>query len=118
MIIAATADTVRDLERRTMITTGDDALMQRAAAGLAAVLMAELRRRAGRLYGTAVTVLVGPGNNGGDALFAGARLAARGVAFELVLAGDGEMRSPIEKRLVLLKLLPVLWQKESRSTKQ
>ena len=84
MIIAATAGTVRDLERQTMITTGEDALMQRAAAGLAAVLVAELRRRAGRLYGTAVTVLVGPGNNGGDALFAGARLAARGVAVRAV----------------------------------
>jgi NAD(P)H-hydrate repair Nnr-like enzyme with NAD(P)H-hydrate epimerase domain len=67
MIIAANADTVRELERRTMITVGDDALMQRAAAGLAAVLMAELRRRTGRLYGSAVTVLVGPGNNGGGA---------------------------------------------------
>jgi len=84
VIIAATAGTVRELERRTMITTGDDALMQRAAAGLAAVLVTELQRRAGRLYGTTVTVLVGPGNNGGDALFAGARLAARGVAVRAV----------------------------------
>jgi hydroxyethylthiazole kinase-like uncharacterized protein yjeF len=84
VITAATADTVRELERRTMITVGDDALMQRAAAGLAAVVMAELRRRAGRLYGTAVTLLVGPGGNGGDALFAGARLAARGVAVRAV----------------------------------
>ncbi|GAA1841986.1 NAD(P)H-hydrate epimerase [Microlunatus capsulatus] len=84
MITAATADAVRELERRTMISTGDDALMQRAAAGLAAVLAAELRHRAGHLYGTAVTLLVGPGNNGGDALFAGARLAARGVAVRAV----------------------------------
>ena len=114
MITAATADAVRELERRTMITVGDDALMQRAAAGLAAVLVAELRRRAGHLYGTAVTLLVGPGNNGGDALFAGARLAARGVrvravrclgrphqrgAEALVAAGAPVLDLPAEGRL-------------------
>ena len=32
-----------------------------------------------RVYGARVLVLVGSGNNGGDALFAGARLARRGV---------------------------------------
>ena len=39
MITAATADTVRELERRTMITVGDDALMQqqRVACGAAAL---------------------------------------------------------------------------------
>ncbi|SDT25409.1 yjeF C-terminal region, hydroxyethylthiazole kinase-related/yjeF N-terminal region [Friedmanniella luteola] len=84
MITAATADTVRELERRTMLDVGDEVLMQRAAAGLAAAVAAELRRCAGRLHGTAVTVLVGPGDNGGDALFAGARLAARGVAVRAV----------------------------------
>jgi hydroxyethylthiazole kinase-like uncharacterized protein yjeF len=84
MIIAGTADTVRELERQTMSSTGEDALMQRAAAGLAAAVVTELRNRTGRLYGSAVTVLVGPGNNGGDALFAGARLAARGVAVRAV----------------------------------
>ncbi len=84
MITAATADTVRELERRTMLEVGDDALMQRAAAGLAAVVTDELRHRAGGLYGTSVTLLVGPGNNGGDALFAGARLVRRGVAVRAV----------------------------------
>ncbi len=84
MITAATADVVRELERRTMLEVADDALMQRAAAGLAAVVAAELRHLAGRLYGTAVTLLVGPGNNGGDALFAGARLVRRGVAVRAI----------------------------------
>ena len=55
--------------------------MQRAAAGLAAVCAGLL----GRVYGARVTLLVGPGNNGGDALFAGARLAGRGARVGAVL---------------------------------
>ena len=54
----------------------DGALMQRAAAGLAAAAM----RRLARVYGSRVVVLVGGGDNGGDALFAAARLADRGAA--------------------------------------
>lgn len=84
MITACTAASVRELEQRALVTAGDDALMQRAAAGLAAVIMDELRQRAGRLYGTSVVILAGPGNNGGDALYAGARLAARGVRVDAV----------------------------------
>lgn len=57
----------------------DGPLMLRAAAGLAAVVAGEVRRRRGRLYGTRAVLLVGPGSNGGDALHAGARLAAGGV---------------------------------------
>ena len=50
-------------------------LMQRAAAGLAAAGIELLGQRA---YGRRVALLVGAGDNGGDALFAGARLARRG----------------------------------------
>ena len=57
--------------------------MQRAAAGLAA----GLRRRlaAGGSYGARVVLLVGSGDNGGDALYAGARLARRGAGVTAVL---------------------------------
>jgi ADP-dependent NAD(P)H-hydrate dehydratase / NAD(P)H-hydrate epimerase len=54
-------------------------LMQRAAAGLARRCALLLRERYGRVYGTRVLMLVGSGDNGGDALYAGARLAQRGV---------------------------------------
>src|SRR4051794_33596983 len=55
--------------------------MQRAATGLATVCI----RLLGRSYGVRVTALVGAGNNGGDALFAAAALAARGARVTAVL---------------------------------
>ncbi|MGI8696990.1 MAG: NAD(P)H-hydrate epimerase, partial [Mycobacteriales bacterium] len=72
---------VRAAEQELMATVPDGALMQRAAAGLAAACL----RLLGRGYGRRVVVLAGAGNNGGDALYAGARLAARGVAVDAVL---------------------------------
>ena len=81
---AFSVEQVRRLEAAAMQEVPEGALMQRAAAGLAVVVAAELERRTGRIYGTRVLVLVGPGNNGGDALWAGARLARRGVRVEAV----------------------------------
>ncbi len=59
---------VRAAERALMARVPDGALMQRAAAGLAAVCASLLDR----VYGSRVVVLAGTGDNGGDALFAGA----------------------------------------------
>jgi hydroxyethylthiazole kinase-like uncharacterized protein yjeF len=78
-------ESVRALEAAAIERLGDeDVLMQRAAAGLAVAVVRELVALRGRVYGTKVVVMVGPGNNGGDALFAGARLARRGVAVTAV----------------------------------
>ncbi|MBW1597867.1 NAD(P)H-hydrate epimerase, partial [Streptomyces sp. JJ38] len=74
-------EAVRDAERELMARLPEGALMQRAAAGLA-VAAAELL---GRTYGARVALLVGSGDNGGDALYAGARLARRGAAVTAVL---------------------------------
>lgn len=82
---ACGVETVRALEAAAIERLGDaDILMQRAAAGLAAAVARELTTLRGRVYGTKVLVMVGPGSNGGDALFAGARLARRGVAVTAV----------------------------------
>jgi hydroxyethylthiazole kinase-like uncharacterized protein yjeF len=66
----------------------DGALMQRAAAGLATVAARVLRESAGPggVYGARVVLLVGVGDNGGDALHAGALLARRGAAVDAVVA--------------------------------
>ncbi len=65
-----------------MATLPEGTLMTRAAAGLAAAA-AELLRP--RLYGARVVLLIGSGDNGGDALYAGARLARRGAAVTALL---------------------------------
>jgi hydroxyethylthiazole kinase-like uncharacterized protein yjeF len=74
---------VRAAERTLMDRLPPGTLMQRAAAGLASVC-AQLP---GRAYGTRVVVLAGSGDNGGDALYAGARLARRGGSVVAVAAG-------------------------------
>ncbi|MBT2397571.1 NAD(P)H-hydrate epimerase, partial [Streptomyces sp. ISL-100] len=74
-------ETVRTAERELMARLPEGALMQRAAAGLAAVCAGLL----GRVYGSRVVLLVGSGDNGGDALYAGARLARRGAGVAAVL---------------------------------
>ncbi|GAA2935665.1 bifunctional ADP-dependent NAD(P)H-hydrate dehydratase/NAD(P)H-hydrate epimerase [Streptomyces erythrogriseus] len=78
-------ETVRAAERELMARLPEGALMQRAAAGLAAACADVL----GRVYGTRVVLLVGSGDNGGDALYAGARLARRGAGVRAVLLAPG-----------------------------
>jgi hydroxyethylthiazole kinase-like uncharacterized protein yjeF len=67
-----------------MATLPPLALMRRAAEGLAR-RCAQLLGDSGGVYGRRVLLLVGAGNNGGDALFAGALLARRGVAVRALL---------------------------------
>jgi len=78
---------VRAAERALMELVPDGALMARAAAGLASVCASLLARYPGHVYGTRVVVLAGSGDNGGDALYAGALLARRGVAVTAIAAG-------------------------------
>ncbi|MFC9583773.1 NAD(P)H-hydrate dehydratase [Streptomyces yangpuensis] len=84
MRTAYSVETVRAAERELMARLPEGALMLRAAAGLAAVCAGLLARRRGRVYGSRVVLLVGPGDNGGDALHAGARLARRGAGVTAV----------------------------------
>ncbi|MEU6234701.1 NAD(P)H-hydrate dehydratase [Kitasatospora sp. NPDC047058] len=76
---------VRAAEAELMSRLPGGTLMQRAAAGLAATCARLLTRRRGRVYGSRVVVLAGSGDNGGDALYAGAALARRGARVTAVL---------------------------------
>ncbi len=74
---------VRAAEERLMTTFPPGTLMQRAATGLARRCALTLDR----VYGATVVLLIGSGDNGGDALYAGAMLARRGASVTAVLAG-------------------------------
>ncbi|WP_026344115.1 NAD(P)H-hydrate dehydratase [Nocardia sp. BMG111209] len=78
-------DEVRAAEAELFTRVADGVPMRRAAYGLAEVVAAELRGRTGGVVGRSVTLLVGSGDNGGDALFAGSMLRRRGVAVSAVL---------------------------------
>lgn len=81
---AHTVAQVQAAEAALMTRLPQGALMQRAATGLAIACA----QRLGRVYGARVTLLVGAGNNGADALWAGAMLARRGAAVTAVLAAE------------------------------
>ncbi|MEO7077606.1 MAG: NAD(P)H-hydrate epimerase, partial [Rhodococcus sp. (in: high G+C Gram-positive bacteria)] len=80
-----TPDQVRDAERPLLDALPPGVLMRRAAYGLATVVARELVGRTGGVVGRRVSILVGSGDNGGDGLWAGAILRARGVAVSAVL---------------------------------
>jgi hydroxyethylthiazole kinase-like uncharacterized protein yjeF len=81
---AYTADQIRAAEKPLLDSLPDGALMQRAATALTRRCAQVL----GGTYGRRVVLLVGAGNNGGDALFAGAQLRRRGADVVAVLADD------------------------------
>lgn len=84
MRAAHTVEQVRAAEAALMAGLPEDTLMQRAATGLATAVTDLL----GGAYGARVLLLVGGGDNGGDALWAGAVLARRGAAVEAVLLSE------------------------------
>jgi hydroxyethylthiazole kinase-like uncharacterized protein yjeF len=81
---AHTVEQVRAAEAALLATLPAGMLMQRAAAGLATSVIDLLDGA----YGRRVLLLVGSGDNGGDALFAGAMLAGRGARVEAVAVSD------------------------------
>jgi hydroxyethylthiazole kinase-like uncharacterized protein yjeF len=92
---AHTVEQVRVAEGELMATLPDGVLMQRAATGLAVAITDLL----GSVYAARVLLLVGPGDNGGDALWAGAMLARRGVAVEALLLSEKTRADGLEALL-------------------
>lgn len=75
MLLVHTVASIRAAEEEAFARTDEGELMQRASDALATSLLRDL----GHTDGTSLLVLAGPGNNGGDALWAASRLAGRGV---------------------------------------
>lgn len=84
MIRAHTVEQVRAAEAALMARLPPGTLMQRAAHGLAHAVADFL----GSVYGSRVVLLVGSGDNGGDALHAGAVLSRRGAQVEAWLLSE------------------------------
>lgn len=87
---------VREAEAAAIDREGADILMQRAAVGVATAVGDLLHELApdgtpdpSRLTGRTVLVVAGAGNNGGDALYAGARLAEAGAT--VLVAGTADV---------------------------
>ena len=119
MIEAFGADEVRAAEAPLLATERGHAggLMDRAATALAAAVLGELRARRGRpgrygrraaggVAGSRVVALVGVGNNGGDALYALARLAGRGVAVTALTMGEAHTGGLVALRAAGGRALP------------
>ena len=101
---AWSTDAVYGAEAALMATLPDGELMARAVEGLALVPAARLQE----CDGAAVAALVGPGNNGADALYAVARLAEAGwnaVALHDEVVHEGA-RAAAEEAGVLLTTDP------------
>lgn len=88
MIGLYTAAQVRAAEATRMREAPAGSLMQQASYGLAQAVLRLLGHTTGGVYGRSVVLLVGPGGNGGDALYAGVVLRSRGVAVEALLVGN------------------------------
>src|SRR5690348_212556 len=86
MLSAHAVGDIRAAEESLAATLPDGELMQRAASGLAASL--DLVPA-----GDVVVVLVGPGNNGGDALYAATHLLDRGVRVDLCLLDEAKVHA-------------------------
>lgn len=84
-----TRQQVQDAEAALMREVAPGSLMQKASFGLAQVVVGLLRECRGGAYGARVVLLVGPGGNGGDALYAGRFLRRRGVTVTALLIADG-----------------------------
>ncbi len=83
-----TAARIRAAEQAHGRELADGTLMQRASHALAQHAIAALQEASGGVVGRSVAILVGGGNNGGDALHAGARLAQRGALVHALLVAD------------------------------
>ena len=89
---AHTVEQVRAAEAELMARLPEGTLMQRAATGLAVAISNFL----GFTYGARVVLLIGSGDNGGDALYSGVQLARRGAHVTAVLLSSKAHKAGLE----------------------
>lgn len=108
LLISSASSDLRDAEQRILAGKPDGFLMDKAAFRLAVVCAGLLADARGRINGARVAMLVGTGDNGGDALLAGALLRARGVQVDALLTGgSGHARGMAKFRAAYGSVLDV-----------
>lgn len=95
MIPAYTVEQIRAAETVALQGDRDDSMMRRAAYEVAVAVL----DRISPVVGRSAVLLVGPGNNGGDALFAGTTLRRRGMAVTAVLLDPARAHPAGERAL-------------------
>ncbi len=93
-----TADELQNLEMRAANQLGADTLMKRAGAAAAELIMKRLEDAG--VEQRRVTLLVGPGNNGGDALACACELREKGAVVNVVLPGGRRPTSALALALL------------------
>ena len=88
MIALRSVAQIRAAEEVAFTRTPEGTLMQRAAFALAVSTARLLDEARGSVPGSRVILLIGSGNNGGDALWAGSRLAQRGCRVDAICLSD------------------------------
>lgn len=107
MIRAYRGETIRAAEQ-PLLDAGVP-LMRHAAQAVAMRAVRELRSRGAKVAGSVVLALVGGGNNGGDALFAAADLARRGVSVHAVLCSQNTHAAGLAAaRTAGVRLIPLI----------
>jgi hydroxyethylthiazole kinase-like uncharacterized protein yjeF len=92
---------VRAAEQALMAEVPEGTLMRRAATGLESIIAGMLTQLRGRVPGSAIVILVGSGNNGGDALWAASGLVGRGAGALAITFADrwhGQGMQAFERR--------------------
>ncbi len=92
-----TAAQLQQAERATMETVDEAVLMDHAADAVAAEARGTTEARTRLMDRAKVVILTGTGNNGGDALLAGALLSAEGADAVAVLTGDTAHKRGLER---------------------
>ena len=93
-------------------------LMDRAAHGVAAAVIDLLQQVFGSVVGARVVLLIGSGNNGGDALFAGVKLLRRGVRVVAITSSSTFHDASLCLSMYLLVLMQTLVQLQTKSSMQ
>lgn len=101
MRAAYDVEQIRAAEEPLLKALPEGTLMQRAATALARRCSALL----GTVYGARVVVLAGRGNNGADALLAGAQLARRGAHIDIVPTTDAVDADALQRLIEMADLV-------------